>query len=109
MLKKSLLALGFVIAAACALGTASDDSAKMITHAVSSLVATPALAQETPPSPAPEQPRDSKVDVTVTEEHQVWFADPVWIGVGILVLLLIVVLVALAGRGGGAGTTVIRS
>ena len=49
-----------------------------------------------------------KVEVTTTESHTVWYADPVWIAIGVVVFLLIVVLLVAGSRSGKSTTTVIR-
>jgi hypothetical protein len=50
---------------------------------------------------------DVKVDVDLSDDRTVWYADPFWIVIGVAVIGLFVVLVAISSRGGG-GTTVIR-
>ena len=51
-----------------------------------------------------------KVEVTTTDSHTVWYADPVWLGLGAVVLLIVIVLAVMASRNreGKTTTTVIR-
>lgn len=59
-------------------------------------------AVQDPPVPKPD------VDVSVTTERTVWYADPVWITVGVLAAILIVGLIVAASRSGGGSTTVVK-
>jgi hypothetical protein len=59
-------------------------------------------AVQDPPVPKPD------VDVTVTTERTVWYADPVWITIGVLAAILVIGLIVAASRSGGGSTTVIK-
>lgn len=59
-------------------------------------------AVQDPPVPKPD------VDVSVTTERTVWYADPVWITVGVLAAILIIGLIVAASRSGGGSTTVVK-
>jgi hypothetical protein len=48
-----------------------------------------------------------KVDVTTTESHTSWYADPMWLAIGGLALLIVIVLAVMAGRGRDSGTTTV--
>jgi hypothetical protein len=59
-------------------------------------------AVQDPPVPKPD------VDVSVTTERTVWYADPVWITIGVLAAILVIGLIVAASRSGGGSTTVIK-
>ncbi len=59
-------------------------------------------AVQDPPVPKPD------VDVSVTTERTVWYADPVWITIGVLAAILIIGLIIAASRSGGGSTTVVK-
>lgn len=61
-----------------------------------------AAVQDPPPVPKPD------VDVSVTTERTVWYADPVWITIGVLAAILIIGLIIAASRSGGGSTTVVK-
>lgn len=48
-----------------------------------------------------------KVEVTTTDSHSVWYADPVWIAIGVVVFLLVVVLMIAGSRSGKKTTTTV--
>ena len=51
-----------------------------------------------------------KIDVSTSETHTVWYANPVWLAIGGIVVLLIIVLAIFAARNRseGSNTTVVR-
>lgn len=63
-----------------------------------------AWAQDPAPAPAPANP--PRVDVTVSTEKEVWYVQPIWIGVGACLLILVVALIVAGSRSGT--TTVIK-
>lgn len=58
-------------------------------------------AVQDPPVPKPD------VDVSVTTERTVWYADPVWITVGILAAALVIGLIIAASRSSSNGSTTV--
>jgi hypothetical protein len=48
-----------------------------------------------------------KIEVKTTDARNVWYTDPVWLGLGAVVLLVIIVLAVMASRNKST-TTVIR-
>ena len=60
-----------------------------------------AAVQDPPPVPKPD------VDVSVSTERTVWYADPVWITVGILAAALVIGLIVAASRSSSGGSTTV--
>lgn len=80
---------------------------KTILTSAGTLLATAATAMAAPLALL-QDPAPIKIDVSTSETHTVWYANPVWLAIGGVVVLLIIVLAIFAARSRGSSTTVVR-
>lgn len=97
----SAAALVFAISAQAGASPAGPTDAGLAVLQAPAVLALAAV-QDPPPVPKPD------VDVSVTTERTVWYADPVWITIGVLAAILVIGLIVAASRSGGGSTTVIK-